>query len=435
MIIARFSHRGYVLFDESKPEFKIESDNATHDMLFEYLNKDFSVLHEPLVRYMSISLDLKTFELTGACAELKDADEIYDLLSDIHSFFKLDRMEENHDALIDAIGYYFSSLLIANYFNGADVVEKSEEWFIERFEALTRCYNLEDDYYEDYFEFYEDAINAEDEVKELLKEAISRGFDPEIYTQNHCKGMLFWIIDISDNPLNKLSTQQREWLYGYIYGQAYSKSYEISVEKRLSLNIKYRNNIDDINPQDINAIHDMRKALDVFYEEYNENEFVAGDFEKTFESVFEELASLIPNNDLLEKENEEYEITNLRQLLFLEVKKMIEGNQQIRRCRNCRMYFVVTNLNQRYCDRSGEDGLLCTDIGSERYFQRKKENDPALSLYLKANNARRMRVSNKIPGWSKERLSNWREEAKAKLELVRCGELNIEEYEKWLKTS
>ena len=435
MIIVRFTERGYTMWDDENPEMTDKEESTKHEFLFQYLNKDLSLPTKLLKNFMSKAMNLSTFELTGKYATQKDVDKIYDALINIHPFYKYDRIEGNQDTLFNAIGFYFNTLLYEKFLNGTKIEECDEEWYEERFNALIKCLELEekDNHYEEFYEFYSDAISSEGDEMELLRTTVTKGFNIEMRTQKYFKQMLFWIVDLTSILLNKLSTSQREWYFGIFFGKALYRTSEMQVTKRLTLNIKYYDKDKIVDPKTATELNQQRDSFDGIYELFNNQYTLTQADEKILDAYASVISQKIPRDEFLTKENEEYEIISLRQLLFLQVKKMIERNQKIRRCRNCNMYFVVTNLNQRYCDRIGDGGLSCTEVGPARSFQKKKENDPALALYSKAKNTRRMRVINKIPGWDKNTLAKWKDEARAKLELVRAGELNINDYEKWLK--
>ncbi|MDD2586837.1 MAG: DUF6076 domain-containing protein, partial [Bacteroides sp.] len=99
---------------------------------------------------------------------------------------------------------------------------------------------------------------------------------------------------------------------------------------------------------------------------------------------------------------------------------------------HCGMYFVVNNLNVEYCDRVIDDEeKTCSEIGPKRSFQKKLEKDYPLKIYNRSYKTHYARV--KKGRMSKSEFYNWYIEAKEKLALARNGELDINEYEKWLK--
>lgn len=131
---------------------------------------------------------------------------------------------------------------------------------------------------------------------------------------------------------------------------------------------------------------------------------------------------------------EEYKITNLHQLLFLEILSMIHANKHIKKCKNCGVYFIVPNTKVEYCNRiaPGEE-KTCQVIGPTRTFERKLETDYPLKIYKRAYNthfARKQRVSGAM---KHDQFDIWVTEAKERLEKVRAGGMAIQDFEKWLK--
>ena len=129
---------------------------------------------------------------------------------------------------------------------------------------------------------------------------------------------------------------------------------------------------------------------------------------------------------------EEYEVNDLFEVLFLEVYHMILSNKAVKKCRHCGLYFVVNNLNVEYCNRilEGEE-KSCSEIGPKRSYQKKLEEDYPLKIYSRAYKTHYARV--KKGKMTQAEFNTWYLEAKDKLELARAGNLDIAEYEKWLK--
>jgi len=427
MIVAKFSNEDYLLVNEDDEDSIIIRETTPHEALFEYERKDLSALPDLLYNYISKLMDLSTLELTGEQASKKDIDEIYDVLEKFHPFYKLDRIDDNRDVLLDAIGDYFNFLLVQKEFKD-NIKEKFD---YNKYKKILNILTDESLNCKSYYKHYKRLKKVYDPIRFNFT-----GFDSELDTQYRIQRMLFWILDITSESINKLDVKQREWLYGNTYGIADSgvREYEFSVKKRLLFNIQYKNAKSEISDNELRELTDQRnktiKQYDTIYDICNTDSFITNQSQKAVEEFIDEAVYFIPDDLEEEKYNDIYEVTDLYDVLFLEVTKMINQGKKIRRCGNCNMYFVVTNLNQNYCNRI-IDGQACAKVGPSASLQRKKDNVPALEAYLRANNTRRMRITNGI--MMPEELEPWREEAQKKLEQVNNGELDIEEYKKWLK--
>ena len=128
---------------------------------------------------------------------------------------------------------------------------------------------------------------------------------------------------------------------------------------------------------------------------------------------------------------EEYEVSNLTQLLYVEIMSMIRAETMIRKCRNCGKYFVVSNRKTAYCDRIDKSGERCSAIGPSRNFQKKMGEEDALKIYTRSYKTHFARV--KKGTMEKSAFAEWCKDAKEKLEQVRAGQLDIAAFQEWLK--
>ncbi len=111
---------------------------------------------------------------------------------------------------------------------------------------------------------------------------------------------------------------------------------------------------------------------------------------------------------------------------------MIEAKVKIRKCGHCRRYFVVTNLNMRYCSRiaDGEE-KPCNVVGSKSTFDDRVKSDEALKLYNRAYKTQYSRIKNGTI--TKAQFIEWKKSAKEKLDEVRNKNFDIGKFAEWLK--
>ena len=110
---------------------------------------------------------------------------------------------------------------------------------------------------------------------------------------------------------------------------------------------------------------------------------------------------------------------------------MLQDRVMVRKCRHCGKYFVVANRRIAYCDRVDEAGVRCSAVGSQQSFQKKMESDEALLIYNRAYKTHHARVRKGT--MSKEDFELWYSEAKERMERARAGELDIAQFQEWLK--
>lgn len=414
-----FSDAGYDYLDEYR--YFLFTADKTHDILFEYITKDLSHLPKLFEQYISKRMDTVSFEVLNSCqANWNELDKIKDLLVSAHPFYK----HEFKPVAAKAIGIYFNNLLV--YQEKFDV---EDNWYFEKLKLLIpEDINL-NDYIDDAFVAYKKKIDVpvigNTEAEESLIQMPSNaptGFANEIITHRMISNMLYFILDISAPGLNQLTIHQRSWIFGNICHEI------LMVPKRLSFipNVKFRGGDRSL------EVEFARKQYDIFeplYRLNSENLFhngIPSNFMSQVSSAIE-FSKEQPTKNFYE----EYVITDLRQLLYLEVVKMIQSNEIIRKCKNCGKYFVINNRNKSYCDRIDETGEQCSAVGAKRSFQKKLEQDNALKIYNRAYKTHFARV--KKGTMDRNDFKSWRTTAKDKLEQVRKGEQDIASFQEWLK--
>lgn len=433
MAYVGFDDCGYEYFDAGR--YPLFSDDTSHELLFHYVVQDLSSLPELFDQYISQQMDASTFKLHDCSGGDTLIDQMKRVLMDAHPYYR----HEVRDVLIRAIGNYFNDLLLYScYHQNVAIPSFSEAWYTERVTALLGpLLKLGDTYPKDFYNEYLErtggntytAGESSDEVETAIygvPREMPTGFSNEIQTQSNIYNMLYFLLDIAAPGLDALTTPQRIWLYGNIMT---SNGAGMIVPKKFSL--KY--------PTLYRAGHDYSQVVerngeldDKFSSLYALSKLNVGrdgipaDMEEAFRSAIEYAGAITVN-----KPYEEYRIDSLRQLLYLEVWSMLQDNVMIRKCRHCGKYFVVDNRKTAYCDRVDESGMRCSAVGSQQSFQKKMASDEALLIYNRAYKTHHARVRKGT--MSKEDFRLWCVEAKERMERARAGELDIAQFQKWLK--
>lgn len=441
MAYAGFIDHGYKYFD--KGHYLLFSENNTHDLLFNYVAQDISGLTKLFDLYISQRMDISTFKLYDYSWNNTAIDQMQKLLIAAHPYYKY----EANEVLIRAIGDYFNSLLLyLRYYQRINIPDFSKAWYMERITNLlgpllkqrepsrdeTEGYppeNLYNEYQKQIGESIYTAGQSDIEMEIFVCDIPRKmpvGLSNEIRTQSEIYNMLYFLLDISAQELDELTTQQRVWLYSNI--TATSKA-RIIVSKQLSLknSIIYRDNYNE------RQIAEYSRTLDDKFRSLYDicglnvgRDGIPASMSKDFHSAVEYTKTVT-----IPKPYEEYKIDCLYQLLYLEILSMIQDKVMIRKCRRCGKYFVVANRKIAYCNRIDESGVCCSTVGSRQSFQKKMEADEALQIYNRAYKTHHARV--RKGKMSKSSFEMWCNEAKQKLSEARAGELDIVSFQKWLK--
>jgi hypothetical protein len=456
------------------------NENTQHKLLLDYVSKDLSRLPTLLEQYVSKKMDIRSFELLDYEYEYSDSTEIMEILKSAHPYYA----HEFKEVFVKAIGDYLNDLFVKaryeNHHTDWNSELKGKDWYVERFKALAvvKLYNpierlkaieeltktdkqfqefdlekqkhekaiAEHQAYESYNvdkyadEFYE-KYNPENNVPHHV---VARGFSNELATQEYIKSMLWGILDLTaPKSIATLSIPQRAWLYMDIFAFEY-EHYEIDATKKLSLRRftekhDYSPKVKQDNEQG-NEKNRKDKKIDFLFKP----NYGLKDFYINHEHISPEALGALNNAAVYARKiiskgvYEEYEIIDLRQLLFLEIMLMIEADIMVKKCKNCGMYFAVTtNRKKAFCDRVADgETKPCSVVGRNRTFQENARREPALEIYLRACKRQNARFNTWIKNGTrrdKTDLKTWRKQAKVKLEQVRAKELDVAEFEKWLQ--
>jgi len=342
-----------------------------------------------------------------------------------HPYYKY----EKRDILIREIGNYFNSLLLYSCFQRRiDIPDRSKEWYIKRITVLMEPLLKMGDFYPiDFYNEHQKQFNENtytaglsvDEIEDTICNVprdMPVGFSNEIRVQRDIYNMLYFLLDISAQGLDELTTPQRIWLYSKIM----DREVGITVAKQLSLkhptpyqDTEYSDKLYSLYALGIYKLNVGRDGIPV-------------EMEAAFRSAID-----CAKEVTISKPYDEYEISSLYQLLYLEILSMVQDDVMLRKCRRCGKYFVVNNRKLAYCNRVDRSGLRCSDVGSRQAFQKKLKDDEPLSIYNRAYKTHHARVKKGTMG--KNEFLSWCNEAKLKLAEVRAGELDIVTFQKWLK--
>lgn len=433
MILVRFTDDGYSFIDTNVVRF---IEDKQHHLLFDYVsNKSLFQLPNLLEQYVIKKMDIATFKLNDYQYTETDSEAINKILTDLHPYYQYNTKA----VFVKMIGNYLNALLLKSSYHEGQIPmfypEYDQDWYVERFKALADHYLRVDDespnfFYEEYRYYVGDDDENEVSFSFLPKHILDRPANEcidEIWTQESVARLLYWVLDITVDNLKDLTVSQRVWLYANIF----STSSERSVIEHLSLTEPIRYNVG----QDHTPQWEMcNRKEDIFEPLYgkldklhvNQNDIAPNTLTALNKAI--EWARQLKSNEIYE----EYEVTDLYQLLFLEILKMIKSNTIIRKCTHCGRYFIVDNLNMRYCSRIADgESKPCNIIGSKSAFDKKMKTDNALKLYNKAYKTHYARINGDT--FTRDEFDRWKKEAKAKLDKVRDGKLCISEFEGWLK--
>jgi len=114
------------------------------------------------------------------------------------------------------------------------------------------------------------------------------------------------------------------------------------------------------------------------------------------------------------------------------LREVIRREITFKTCRCCGKYFPsYVHGNAEYCERIFQDGKTCKEIGAVSMFRARLEEYPAMQLYQRAYKTRFARI--KAGKMTKEQFAQWGEQARLYRDRVMKGEMELEEFEGWLK--
>lgn len=171
--------------------------------------------------------------------------------------------------------------------------------------------------------------------------------------------------------------------------------------------------------------------LPIVDREYIDYLFVIKDFDMIPKKINQKMINKIKQLNVQLKEH--YIFDNYFSMLYLEFTKIVSGKFNIKKCKNCKKYFLVTgNYNTEYCNyiQDGET-KTCREIGAVRKYAEKINDNPILKAYNRAYKTHFARIRYK--SMTKEQFSKWADAAKEKKEKALAGEISLDTFEAWLK--
>lgn len=428
-----FTNNGYEYLSEGR--YLLFTADNTHNYLFDYVDKDLSHLPKLLEQYVSMQMNMITFELSGMQHNNEEIGEIIKILISAHPYYE----HEYRTVIINAIGEYFNTqLLYSRYYERTFNQDISKRWYMDRITRLLSPLLMPGDTFPtDFYNWFKEKTgeeiytgNAAGDTETVIIDAPREkptGFSREIQTQTAASNMLYLILDISVPELKHLTLPQRAWIHSIIFQMEYHQpAFSIPVQNSFYRPLQFRSG------NRISGMEQARKIEDILgplYHLSNTNighNGIPADMMGHF-SLAVELAKSQATVELYS----EYQVNNLQALLYLEIMDMIQNSTMIRKCRRCGKYFVANSRKVAYCDRVDMSGACCSSVGSQQNYQKKLENDEALKIYNRAYKTHYARVKKGTMGNEDFRL--WYDEAKSKLAEVRNGNLNISDFQTWLK--
>lgn len=198
--------------------------------------------------------------------------------------------------------------------------------------------------------------------------------------------MLYYLLDREDAELNSLDPKRRLWLFYNIWGHSKQITRVFNNSNTPIQKLQHDAPIQELRSnatiqeilrntssshviyEDSSHINELRHALHELVD-YNimNGEIIPLDLQRALSEAIE----LCRSTDELSVVNE-YEVTSIHDLLFLEVIRMFENGEMIAKCKNCGKYFVPKNRKVVYCDRMTDKGKTCSDIGATLAYQKSK---------------------------------------------------------------
>ena len=124
---------------------------------------------------------------------------------------------------------------------------------------------------------------------------------------------------------------------------------------------------------------------------------------------------------------------SMRDIVDFLLRAIIRQELTFKNCRSCGRYFPNTvHGNSEYCDRIFQGtGKTCKEIGSVKVYQAKINENPEFKAYNRAYKSHFARI--KYKRMTKEQFKVWSELAREMRDKVTNGEMDLEQYEDWLK--
>ncbi len=143
----------------------------------------------------------------------------------------------------------------------------------------------------------------------------------------------------------------------------------------------------------------------------------------------ENIKKVLPTVDL-----ELYEVyeADIQSACYLEFMKMVVNNRIIRKCKNCKKFFMPSGRSDTlYCERKApQSDRSCREVGAANVYKKKVNGDPLLETYNKVYKKYNARVRYKK--MTQQEFCNWSGMAREMRDKVKTGEISPKLFEQWL---
>ena len=437
----------------------------THEHLFRFLDYDLFRIEEPLKEFLSCLHD-------GSEPDKKLLHPVIKSLREMHPYFMMS--PENVQIFLNNI---FADYIISS-FSTLDTAFRQD---LFRRIAIKR------------YSFDRDPEEMIPESVEASQQEPSRRIVQGLFSlQDRIRRMVFIILDDTSESLANLPTSRRAALYSVAYSSVsladIRASFNVEPSKKMRKAI-LKMDFESLDKAEEDAEKDKNGTSRKSGRKKQEAEEQESHDEKSLRILRESLdhlywnpgASISPalrevilaTTDVADPTSITYDVASFPELLDLEVYRMIADETHIRRCRNCRRYFVPDKDGQAFCTsepcmeaekKAGE--ATSVSKGSRRKTRASSaesqvdsagavllnEEAPDTEVPLKAATPSKTKLSNS-PGYhpyrkkyktkkarvaagtmTADEFDAWNRQAHARLELVADGKMDVAEYINWLNS-
>lgn len=128
-----------------------------------------------------------------------------------------------------------------------------------------------------------------------------------------------------------------------------------------------------------------------------------------------------------------YVCCSIKDMLELELTKMLEQNVRFRKCKRCGKYFIMKgNYDTHYCDRIAEgETRTCQQLAALENYKAKIADNKAVPIYNKYYKRYAARV--RVHQLKEDEFNKWRYQAITKRDECSDGKISPEEYIDWME--
>ena len=128
-----------------------------------------------------------------------------------------------------------------------------------------------------------------------------------------------------------------------------------------------------------------------------------------------------------------YVCSSIKDILELELTKMLEQNVRFRKCKRCGKYFIMKgNYDTHYCDRIADgETRTCQQLAALENYKAKIADNKAVPIYNKYYKRYAARV--RVHQLKEDEFNKWRYQAITKRDECSDGKISPEEYIDWME--